>query len=154
MNARKMVFVCMAFLCVIGTGLISQSTKAANSLKQAQTPNNPCTGLDVVFLVSYSNSMNGNDSVGIRKQVLETAIETIGDNAIYLCPGFQHRLAVVGFGDGEKLNKDENGLINGQDVESVVDAFIPPTVIAPTLISVSDWSTQKNNFFDKNPEQY
>jgi hypothetical protein len=154
MKARRIFFVCMALLFTLGIVIMGRPARAANTINQAQSLNNPCTGVDVVFLVSYSNSMNGNDPVGIRKHVLETALETIGDNAVYLCPGFRHRVAIVGFGDGQNLNRIENGLIvlDPVLVEDVVKTYGGNQVIAPTLDNLDDWAAQKAEIFRNIPD--
>lgn len=98
-----------------------------------------CTGLDVVFLVSFSEPMNINDSIHLRKRAIQTAIETIADNAIYLCPGYQHRLAVVAYGDLE----------NPYSTDTV--DLIDPISINPSLNDLELWTAKKYELFAEIP---
>ena len=90
-----------------------------------------CQGLDVVFLIDQSESMVYNDRYRLRSSAVKTAIDIIGDNALYYCPGLQHRIAVLGFGSESP-----------QSPATVV--YIPPTVISPTLENLTAWKRMRD----------
>src|SRR5262245_45474388 len=95
-----------------------------------QDVSDQCTGLDVIFLIDESGSMQFNDPHQVRGNTVRTVLDILGDNAVYFCPGTQHRIAVLGFGDQ-----------SGGGTDTV--AYISPTAIAPTLEHLPDWQVQK-----------
>ena len=98
----------------------------------AQGPSDECIGLDVVFLIDQSGSMKTNDPQKIRSNAVDTAIDILGDNAVYFCPGVQHRIAVLGFGD--KPN-------NAPDVVE----YVSPRVLSPTLETLTAWQDERDD---------
>jgi hypothetical protein len=106
------------------------SVPVSAEMLQASNPK-PCKGLDIVFLVSYAAPMNFNDGIGLRKRAIRTALDILGDNAIYLCPGFQHRIAVIGFGDEE-----DSSALDWRE-------FVSPTPINSNLSELGEWTEQK-----------
>ncbi len=133
------------FFGIVTAGLALAPIRANTVKAAAETETSkPCHGLDVVFLVSYARSMGGlNDNIGLRKNALRTGIDIIGDNAIYLCPGYKHRISVVGFGDGEGGQDDVN-----EDTRTLVE----PTLIEPELKTLSNWTTLKHEIFNQIPQ--
>ncbi len=91
-----------------------------------------CTGIDIIFLIDQSGSMQYNDQYQIRSNAVRTAIDILGDNTIYACPGVKHRIAVIGFGD--RLVR-----------------YIQPSELAPTRESLPEWSTQRQQLKDAVP---
>jgi hypothetical protein len=115
-------------------------TTHATALPRANETNasniKPCKSLDIVFLVSYSSPSQINDSVGLRRRAITTALNIIGDNAIYLCPGVEHRIAVVGFGN---------------DAQDIIKPTNPDSIISPTLNHLGDWTAQKYRLINAIP---
>lgn len=99
--------------------------------------NNACNGLDVVFLVAQSAAMKVNDPYFTRDDGVLFAIEVIGDNALYFCPGYTHRIAVIGFGDSAYTNKPDYKI------------YIEPTELRTE--DGTSWAEQKGTFRDRIP---
>lgn len=116
------------FLTKVLVILISLSIFHSEATAQ-QTPDR-CTDLDVVFLVDQSESMRENDRFLLRKSAVSTAIDILGDNAVYFCPGAQHRIAVLGFG-------------SAADGRDAVKTYIPSAVISGTIDSLQAWIDQR-----------
>lgn len=119
------VFVCGLLLFFFGAFLDA-------SVAFAETPTHKCNGLDAVFLVDQSSSMSANDLNSVRSNAVRTAIDILGDNAVYFCPGIQHRIAVIGFGN----QSTEHG---------AVDPYLPGTVISPTLEGLDSWNQLRDD---------
>jgi len=99
-------------------------TLTSVDLSLAEEPSRECVGLDIVYLIDQSGSMANNDMHRIRSNAVRTAIDILGDNSVYFCPGVQHRVAVLGFG-------------------TVTKPYIPSALINPTLQTLQAWNTQK-----------
>src|SRR5690242_16284126 len=76
--------------------LANASDLPANIPAQAIVDPN-CWGLDIVFLVSQSTMSNLNDLYQLRMQAVGSAIDLIGENSLFFCPGYTHRVSVIGF---------------------------------------------------------
>jgi len=98
-----------------------------------------CNALDVVIAVDQSGSMKLNDPLQFRDDAVKTALTQLGDNALYFCPGAQHRLAVIGFGD------DPAG--GGPEVVT----YIPPVDVSPQLNDLQGWHTKRQRLADLMP---
>lgn len=96
-------------------------------MAQASPPQKECKGLDIVFLIDQSESMLTNDANGIRSNAVRTALDILGDNAMYFCPGVKHRIAVLGFGDEWNDAPDTRIYISST------------TVISPSLEDIKAW---------------
>lgn len=98
----------------------------------AQDEIQECVGLDVVFLIDQSGSMELNDRFQLRKAAIATAVDILGDNAVYFCPGTKHRIAVIGFG-------------GASDERDAVRTYVPSTVISGTIGTLSVWKEQRED---------
>ena len=96
----------------------------------AQEPTQECNGLDIVFLIDQSDSMNYNDRNQIRSEAVRTAIDILGDNAVYFCPGTQHRIAVIGFG-------------NAVPGRGSTKTYVASAVISATVDTLAEWNQQR-----------
>jgi hypothetical protein len=110
--------------CLMLCFLLAVAIKNANP-SLAEGPSTECNGLDIVYLIDQSGSMAVNDKYQIRSDAVHTAIDILGDNAVYFCPGVQHRIAVLGFGD------------------QPVKAYIGSALITPTLQTLAAWSNRR-----------
>lgn len=107
---------------------------------QAQQDDSTCTGVDFVFLIDESGSMERNDQHQLRRSAVATAVDIIGDNAIYHCPGIVHRLAVIGFGGTSEGNITDPNYMNLYTATYVE----PTTEISGTIENLSAWKTQRD----------
>lgn len=70
-----------------------------------------CAGVDLLLIIDQSGSMSGvgdvpgNDPQARRIEAAHQVIEQLGANRIQFCPSAVHRLAVIGFGDGDTLEQ-------------------------------------------------
>ncbi|MGC8837867.1 MAG: vWA domain-containing protein [Anaerolineae bacterium] len=102
----------------------------AASVRQQGPTSTPCFGLDLVILVDHSWSMPKNDKYGGRLAAIAYVIDRLGDNAVYYCPGVQHRLAVVGFGEKTATTP-------------AYKDYIADALIAPTPETVEAWERER-----------
>jgi hypothetical protein len=61
----------------------------------------------------------------------------LGDNSIYFCPGYKHRIAVIGFGDLYDRKKDE------------WKVYIDPLELNPSLELLPQWTDKKYALMNK-----
>ncbi len=119
--------------------------KAPDSV--AQLPNQivadqNCQGLDIVFLVSQSTISNINDTYKLRMEGVHSAIDALGENIMFFCPGFTHRISVIGFGQPQ-----------GANAVPVIETYIPipgkngSDLIRPILNDLAAWEDHKKNEF-------
>lgn len=135
---KKLQYFSLVTLVALISLAVSQNSPQNSALAQdsGQPVAKPCLGLDVVFLVSHSQSMNivndakpsGAELSNLRERALKTAVNILVDNVVYLCPNYQHRLAIVGFGDLADSDQD-------------AEDFVPPIAIDPTLSNYRDWTS-------------
>ena len=90
-----------------------------------------CNGVDVVFLIDQSKSMRQNDQNLLRGVAVKTAIDILGDNAVYFCNGVQHRISVIGFGGG-----NSNPTLDTR-------TYLASTTISPTLETLQAWKEKR-----------
>ena len=124
--------VCLIWIMLAAQPLSLAQTSSSSTNDMAM--GEECNGLDIIYLLDESASMKYNDRHKLRSAAVHTAIDMLGDNAIYFCPGVQHRIAVLGFGDREA----SEGLPD-------VKVYITPTVIAPSLDTLASWNTERQN---------
>lgn len=101
----------------------------------AQTPES-CNGLDIVFLLDQSKSMEHNDRYDNRVEAIRYAIARIGENAIYFCPEAKHRVAVIGFWDSPG---------NAEDTK----LYLGPTLIDPDPDQFAKWQELRQTLGDQ-----
>jgi len=102
----------------------------------AQTAAPQCGGLDVVFVIDQSASMRENDKNGLRGTVARYALDLLGDNSVYQCPGAVQRLAVLGFGDNIPPK-----------------IYLEPTTISPSIEELEKWKTEKEALRKEIPDR-
>lgn len=84
-----------------------------------------CPNLDVVFIIDQSNSMSGADGQLAtdpnrqRKFAPETMIDLLADNVLDLCPGAEHRIAVVSFANSERVDLELSNIAPENLTESL-----------------------------------
>lgn len=100
------------------------------SQSTAQAISSECNGVDVAFLIDQSKSMGYNDQNQLRSAAVKTAIDILGDNAIYFCSGVKHRISVIGFGGGSAGT-------------SATRIYLPSTTISPALDALSAWKQER-----------
>lgn len=93
----------------------------------------PCAGMDIVFLISQAGSMKVNDVNGMRITAVRNAISMLVDNALYFCPGYKHRLAVLGF--GELGANDPTTGYNEQEIA----VYIEPQILEVPASGYRQW---------------
>ncbi len=103
---------------------------AHSPIALAQMESSQCNGVDIAFLIDQSKSMGYNDQNQLRSAAVKTAIDILGDNAVYFCNGVQHRIAVIGFGGGDSARSNTR-------------SYLPSTTIAPTLDSLQAWKQER-----------
>lgn len=109
---------------------------------QAQSSDNECVGVDLIVLVDESGSMLTNDPAHLRANAARNAIGSLGDNALYFCPGVQHRVAVVGFWD-----ERDGGVDTLPYIET---ALISPTLEGKGLM---EWRTERQELYELLPDR-
>ena len=111
------------------------------SAVDAQAPQKECVGADIAFLIDQSRSMQRNDQHQLRRSAVATAIDIIGDNAIYHCPGVVHRIAVIGFG-GTSV-----GVFSSKRyTDTYTSVYVTQTTtISGTIDKLGVWKNQREN---------
>ncbi len=138
---RSLTFV--KWLCVVAiAGLLPVLTAVNASSLRAQDVDQQCVGVDLVVLIDESGSMLTNDPAHLRVNAARNAIASLGDNALYFCPGVQHRIAVVGFWDERDGRPDTMPYIE--------TAVISPTLDGDGLVT---WRGERQSLFDLLPER-
>lgn len=102
----------------------------------AQTAATQCGGLDVVFVIDQSASMRENDKNGLRGTVARYALDLLGDNSVYQCPGAVQRIAVLGFGDNIPPK-----------------IYLEPTTISPNSGQLEEWKVEKEELRKTIPDR-
>ena len=80
------------------------------STSQADTTNEGCYSLDVVFLIDQSGSMSGyggvpaSDPKDQRKYAVDAVIDQLSDIALDRCPDTEHRIAVISYGTDAQID--------------------------------------------------
>lgn len=136
--AVLVIIVSIAFSFTYINDLYASDTKATSNLQNFSlisekrvSPQNNCKGLDVVFLIDESASMEYNDKHALRSSAVKTAIDMLGDNAMYYCPGVHHRISVIGFGNASKSHK-------------ATRTYIGSIVISPTIKGLAAWKKYRD----------
>lgn len=148
----KTVFRLLAIWVILITGLgfgpAGQTLALANAPESPVYIPNPiaaeqnCQGLDIVFLVSQSTMSNLNDTFKLRMDGVRSAIDVLGENALFFCPGITHRISVIGFAQTQGLNS-----------VPVTETYIPipgkkgSDLIQPNLNALAAWEDRKKNEF-------
>lgn len=122
-------------VCLLSVAVIV-ATRVGISNVYAQSSSAPCGGLDVVFLIDQSASMRDNDTESLRGSAVRYAIDLLGDNSVYQCPGAVHRLAVLGFGD-----------------RPTPTTYLPPTTISPSFAQLEQWKAEKETLRSEIPNR-
>jgi hypothetical protein len=153
----KQIIRCLAIfeimLLVIGLSPVGQAAVLADAPGlPVQQPNQlvaqpNCWGLDTVFLVSQSTMSNLNDAYHLRMQAVSSAIDLIGENTLYFCPGYTHRIAVIGF--AQLPGKTPAGTVLDTTIETYIPAPGKPgsDQIHPSLTNLGAWDDLRNNVF-------
>lgn len=131
------------WLCLAATvGLLFVFTTISTSLSWAQDLDPQCVGVDLVVLIDESGSMLTNDPSHLRISAARNAIGSLGDNALYFCPGVQHRVAVVGFWDERDGRPDTL-------------PYIETVTLSPTLDGdgLLQWRAERQSLYDVLPER-
>lgn len=121
------VLLVMALFLATSIVCRAQSTAPGSAVPETERE---CEGLDLVILLDQSGSMVWNDPNKIRSNAVKSAVDILGDNALYFCPGAQHRLAVLGFGDRP-------------GGPPALETYIRSAVISPTLETIEQWNAQR-----------
>ena len=104
-----------------------------------------CWGLDIIFLVSQSTMSNINDTFKLRMDGIRSAIDALGENALFFCTGYTHRISVIGFAQPQGINS------NGTGSTPVTETYIPlpgnngSDLIQPNLNNLAAWEDSKKN---------
>jgi hypothetical protein len=104
-----------------------------------------CWGLDLVFLVSQSTMANVNDPFNVRMDAVRLAIDALGENALFLCPGYTHRIAVIGFAQPQEGKSPKEPAL-------VAETYIPlpgsseTDLIQPSLNNLTAWNATQKGF--------
>ncbi len=111
-------------------------------MARAQVSDQQCVGVDLIVLMDESGSMLTNDPAHLRVSAARNAIASLGDNALYFCPGVQHRVAVVGFWD------ERDGGVDTMP-------YIETAVIEPSLdgSGLMIWREERQSLYDALPER-
>ena len=112
---------------VLITVVLSIMSRVATVSAQAPTD---CVGVDLVLLIDESASMQDNDKELSRIDAARLAIDSLGDNILYSCPGVKHRIAVIGFWDELQGAKDTTVYVN--------------SLVAPTVEKFDAWVKQRD----------
>jgi hypothetical protein len=132
---------------VMGLAPVGQTQVLANADNlPSQIITDPnCWGLDIIFLVSQSTMSNLNDLYQLRMQAVGSAIDLIGENALFFCPGYTHRISVMGF--AQLPGKTPAGIY----LDPTIETYIPipgkagSDLIRPSLNNLGGWEDTKNN---------
>lgn len=131
------------WLCLAATlGFLLTLTVLTASPSLAQDLDTQCVGVDLVVLIDESGSMLTNDPSHLRINAARNAIGSLGDNALYFCPGVQHRIAVVGFWDERDGRPDTL-------------PYIETVTLSPTLDGggLVQWRAERQSLYDVLPER-
>lgn len=99
-----------------------------------------CFGLDIVFLVSQSTIANINDTFKLRMEGVRTAIDLLGENILFFCPGYTHRISVIGFAQPQ-----------GAGSAPITETYVPipgkdgSDLIQPSLSNIAAWQDREKN---------
>ncbi len=125
------LFVAMLYFTLFSFPAYTAESPQRNYLYLSPAGGNECIGLDVVFLIDESASMEYNDRHALRSSAVRTAIDMLGDNAMYYCPGVHHRISVIGFGNVSKGHK-------------ATRTYIGSVVISPTIKDLAAWKQYRD----------
>ncbi len=104
-----------------------------------------CWGLDIIFLVSQSTMSNINDTFKLRMEGVRSAIDMLGENSLFFCTGYTHRISVIGF--AQIPGKTTSGGV----LDTTIETYIPISgksgsdLIHPNLNNLAAWEDLKNN---------
>lgn len=71
---------------------------------KAQEISSTCRGVDLIILVDQSITMLENDPEQLRSDAIRLFVDSLGNDILYECQGFTHRLAVIGFAGQRSAN--------------------------------------------------
>lgn len=122
--------------------LLLMSLSQARISAYAQPAVEQCVGVDLIVLIDESGSMLTNDPAHLRISAARNAIGSLGDNALYFCPGVKHRVAVIGFWDE-------------RDGQPDTMPYIETAVLSPTLdgTGLVTWRAERQSLYDVLPER-
>jgi hypothetical protein len=140
LRALLCVFFILAFL--LQSQFTSTKAQPVETHKSTFPPQveNPCRGLDIVFLYADTSSVKYNDKLLQRREAIWTAVDMLYDNLVYFCPDYQHRISVIGFGDDEQ-----------QPDEGDAKPYFAPYTMDPTVDTTGNstvWDEVKNKIPD------
>ncbi|MFZ2359377.1 MAG: VWA domain-containing protein [Anaerolineae bacterium] len=142
-NQQRPLPTFVKWLCLAAiVGFLLVLTAVNTSPSWAQDLDPQCVGVDLVVLIDESGSMLTNDPAHLRISAARNAIGSLGDNALYFCPGVQHRIAVVGFWDERDGRPDTL-------------PYIETVTLSPTLDGdgLLQWRAERQSLYDVLPER-
>lgn len=153
MNTNKGLLLLVIVAMLVGfLGVVVDPVKATPKFETQQPA---CVGLDLVLLVSQSGWTQINDPQFVRREAILKAFDILGDNILFFCPGYRHRIAVVSFGDRSSVRDvvGVDGRITAEDWQLDVIQHIPSqfSTISPDLQNRSAWDIQKDALAKKIP---
>lgn len=111
---RIMFLTCFILFLLISESSLGYAQEADNPL---QLNNTVYDGLDIVFLVDQSGSMENNDPFGQRANVIKWVIQYLGIDNLYSRKDAVHRVGIVSFGTGTAIDLPLSSLKTNNEEE-------------------------------------